>query len=125
MCGSRPIVTQDTLTHPPILEEDITELPYAASVHDVPGEYDIGAIVSQDTLLSRNHSLSSSVRRDASSLPQHNEGQDLADALVQDNRAPIADTFSSRPRTRKDGLGATGWEDRMQQWKQDIPGEDT
>lgn len=125
MCGSRPIVTQDTLTHPPILEEDITELPYAASVHDVPGEYDIGAIVSQDTLLSRNHSLSSSVRRDASSLPQHNEGQDLADALVPDNRAPIADTFSSRPRTRKDGLGATGWEDRMQQWKQDIPGEDT
>lgn len=115
----------------PPLEADVTELPYAALTADVVEE---------------QHGNAAVVRREESPtvvrsihLPQHDSPcppqppqpaeQDLADALVCQESAPLApllvNTLEARPRTRKDGLGAAGWNDRMQDWKQSLPGNAT
>ncbi|KAJ9102822.1 hypothetical protein QFC20_004929 [Naganishia adeliensis] len=121
LCRSSPIVTQDIAAHPPLLEEDITELPYAASVHGVPREYNIGQI-RPSRCVSNGPPLFHAIRATRC------DGQDLADALIPDNYAPPVDALlaclPARPRSRKDGLGASGWENRMQQWKQTIPSDD-
>lgn len=116
-------MTQIIPEYPPLVEEDITELPYA--IHDVPGEYDIGQIIHLDASPAVVRKATTSTSHNFSSPPRNDDEQDLADALVPDNYAPLADTLPSRPRSRKDGLGASGWEDRMQQWTQDIPRENT
>jgi hypothetical protein len=117
----RPIATQHAATHPPLVEEDITELPYAASAHLAPVEYDIGQIVQPHSLPFHNRLPRRPTPHDVSLLPRSNDKQDLADVSVIENGATRPDTLQPRPRSRKNGFGGEGWKDRMQQWTQAVP----
>lgn len=116
----RPIVTQHAATHPPLVEEDITELPYAASAHLPPVEYDIGQIIQPHSLPPHNRPAPPLAPHDGPLLPRRDNEQDLADVSVIENGATRPDTLQARPRSRKDGFGGEGWKDRMQQWTQAV-----
>jgi hypothetical protein len=123
--GPVPAVTQNISSHPPLVEEDITELPYAASAHLAPVEYDIGQIIQPHSLPFHNRPAPPPTFHDGLLLPRSTDEQDLADVSVIATDPTHLDTLQARPRSRKDGFGGEGWKDRMQQWTQAVPTDET